>query len=65
VAVKSALFEGEPVVAFVDFTAFVESEFVLAEKSGAIWLFDDTNNLTVLFYLNLGSAAWDVAALAN
>jgi hypothetical protein len=63
--VDGTLFEGQPVVVFVDFSTFVESEFELAEEGWAIWLFNYSNDLTVLFYLDLRSAARNVAALSD
>jgi hypothetical protein len=65
VAVKSALLYGEPVVGLIDFSTFVDSEFHLAEESGAVRLFDDTNNLTVLFNFDVGSAERNVETLSN
>ena len=65
VTVKSALLDGEPVVVVIDFVSFVDSEFHLAEESGAVRLLDDSNNLTVLFNFDMRSAEGNAETLSN
>lgn len=64
-AIDSALGNLQPVVFWFSFSTFVEVKFILAEEGWAIWLFDNTNHVSVFFDSDLGSAEGDVETLSN